>query len=219
MKLYLARHGESQGNQQKIHQGEDTPLSDIGLSQAKILAHRFKKIEIDIILSSSFKRAHQTAEEIAKAAKTQIETSPLFREYEWPPEMLGLDFNDPKAKTIRKKVFANIDDKNWRYSTEETFFELQKRANQARKFLENRSEENILLVSHAFFIAVFISETIFKGAVQKPSKFINYFRSINLLNTGLSVLDYKVQAPEFQEGLTDFNGWRLQTFNDLAHLG
>ena len=87
MKLYLVRHGESLGNQRKAHQTPTTPLSEIGLSQAKVLAHRFSKIPIDIIFSSSYTRAQQTAEQIALINKKKIETSELFIEYEWPVEV------------------------------------------------------------------------------------------------------------------------------------
>ncbi len=219
MKLYLTRHGESLGNQQKIHQDAHTPLSDIGLSQAKKLAYRFKRIKIDIILSSSFKRAEQTAREVSKITKAKIETNPLFREYEWPPEIIGMSYSNPDAKKIRQKIMSNIDNKQWRYSTEESFFDLQKRVNKAKQFLENRPERNILLISHSFFSSIFISETVFKGAIHKPSKFIEYFRSIKTTNTGISVLSYDQEKPEFSEGAASLNGWYLQTFNDQSHLG
>ena len=93
MTLYLVRHGETLGNQQKFHQSPDTPLTDIGLFQAERLAYRFKKIKIDALFSSPYHRTQQTAQKIAAQIKLSIITNSLFREFLRPKEIWGNIFN------------------------------------------------------------------------------------------------------------------------------
>ncbi len=73
MNIYLVRHGESELNKVSVHQTEDTPLSPEGIKQANKLAERIKKLKIDFIYSSPYKRAKQTAEIISKKLKKPIE--------------------------------------------------------------------------------------------------------------------------------------------------
>jgi len=57
MKLYLVRHGQSEGNVKQTHQCEDVPLSEEGIKQVKLLAKRLKNNEISTIYASPFLRA------------------------------------------------------------------------------------------------------------------------------------------------------------------
>ena len=67
MDLFLVRHAESEGNSKNIMQGRiDYPLSREGIKQANLLSERLKDYTIDIIYTSSLKRALQTAEAIGK---------------------------------------------------------------------------------------------------------------------------------------------------------
>jgi probable phosphoglycerate mutase len=71
--LYLIRHGEAIGAVQKII--GDTPLSPLGIAQAERLRDRLaatSEIAADILISSTLKRARQTAEIIAPALELPI---------------------------------------------------------------------------------------------------------------------------------------------------
>lgn len=65
-KLILVRHGESLGNRQRFFAQDDTPLTDLGRSQAlevaRKIADRFRPAAI---VSSRLLRARQTAEVVA----------------------------------------------------------------------------------------------------------------------------------------------------------
>jgi len=62
MKLYVARHGQTQWNlENKVNGRTDLPLTELGLQQARLLAERTKELKIDVILSSPLLRARQTA--------------------------------------------------------------------------------------------------------------------------------------------------------------
>ena len=86
-KLYLVRHGESDGNATMSflpdHQGG---LTKKGMGQAEKLAKRFRKIPIDVIISSDYKRAADTAKIIRRATRKRIVITKLIREARYPKE-------------------------------------------------------------------------------------------------------------------------------------
>jgi len=76
MKLYIARHGETDANAQGIVQGWlDTELNEKGRTQAKEAASTFEG-SIDAIYSSDLKRAAQTAQEF----RTRHQDIPYFED-------------------------------------------------------------------------------------------------------------------------------------------
>ena len=67
MKLYVARHGETEWNAlNKVCGRTDLPLTEKGFQQAEKLAERTENLGIDIIIASPMLRARQTAEPTAK---------------------------------------------------------------------------------------------------------------------------------------------------------
>lgn len=79
--FYLVRHGETEFNVQKILQGHvDSPLTELGLEQAKTLANRLKNNHFDAIFSSDLPRASQTAEIIALEREIAVEAKEALRE-------------------------------------------------------------------------------------------------------------------------------------------
>lgn len=210
--IYLVRHGETVGNQQNFHQFPETPLTDIGLFQAERLAHRFKKIEVEQILVSSYKRTQQTAKIIAQNIGLAPKTKKIFREYTWPKEILGKMYEDPQAKVVREQVIANQLDPTWHYSDEENLHEFNQRVQKAQRYLTAQSAEKTLVVSHGMFISTFIYYVVSQHLTSLDLKsnlkaMISFIRSTKSENCGISVVKY------------DKNEWQLVTFNDHAHLG
>lgn len=67
MKLYVVRHGRTNCNEKNIFNGRyDEDINIIGVQQAKILANKIKKLDIDLIISSPMKRTVSTANIINK---------------------------------------------------------------------------------------------------------------------------------------------------------
>ena len=89
MKLYLARHGQTEYNAMSLHQHGDVELSELGIKQAKVLAKRFSKIPIDLIYSSPMTRAKKTAEIINKNLKKEIIYTDFLKEKKNPSEIVG----------------------------------------------------------------------------------------------------------------------------------
>jgi uncharacterized phosphatase len=81
--ILLARHGESIGNAEGLHQGQsDFPLNETGWQQARALARRLKreKWKVDLIITSPLKRARETADILAHSIETPIEVDALWME-------------------------------------------------------------------------------------------------------------------------------------------
>jgi broad specificity phosphatase PhoE len=66
MKLYFARHGQTDANAKMVSghfiEDLDEALNQTGVEQAKELAEQLKDVQLDAIIASPLKRAYQTAE-------------------------------------------------------------------------------------------------------------------------------------------------------------
>ena len=79
MKVYLIRHGQSEGNRQNRHCGwSDTPLSELGHQQARAAGAYVRDIPFDRIYCSDLPRARQTAADALPGCAPIY--SPLLRE-------------------------------------------------------------------------------------------------------------------------------------------
>lgn len=151
-KIYIARHGQDEDNANKILNGHrDTPLTEIGVEQAKVSANKIKELDLNInkIYSSPLQRAFNTAKIIADTLNLS------------EPERLDLlierDFGIMTGKNtedIEKICQPDIIKSNpivYFLSPEgaETFPQLISRAKELFSWLDkNDSNENVLLVTH-----------------------------------------------------------------------
>jgi broad specificity phosphatase PhoE len=135
-KLYLIRHGLSLNNTIGLFSGHtETPLVDEGREQAKQAGLYIKKhrLDIDCIVSSPLQRTIETAKTIAKEInynEKDIIINDLLIERNYGPfegKPYIPHFEHPDIESIES---------------------LQKRADEALKFLKNLKANNILLVTH-----------------------------------------------------------------------
>ena len=93
-KLYLIRHGESQGNQRDAFLGHtDLDLTDTGRMQALKTAEYLKRFPIDAIYSSDLLRAYHTAEATSALINIPITKEKRLREIfcgEWEDQPFSL---------------------------------------------------------------------------------------------------------------------------------
>jgi len=79
--FYIVRHGQSEGNVQKILQGHmDFPLSKEGEKQAQRRAQELKHVRFDLAFASDLLRAHRTAEIIALEHQLTVSATRALRE-------------------------------------------------------------------------------------------------------------------------------------------
>ena len=207
MIVYLVRHGESEGNETKKHQSPDTPLSKKGIKQAGILARRLKKLPIDVVYASHWVRAKQTAEIISKSIKKPVEYWEDLREISFPSELWNMSYENDKSKVIRKLIKKNWDKGNWKYSDEETFDELAKRADEVLKnLLAHHKGQSVLCVSHGTMIGMMVAKMVFAETLT-PAMFWRMRYHFISGNTGITECWYSKDR-----------GWTLTTWNDTTHL-
>ncbi len=79
--FYIMRHGESEGNVNRIMQGQsNSNLTQNGLLQAEARAVELKDVHFDLAFSSDLIRAHKTAQIVANEHKLAVKTTKLLRE-------------------------------------------------------------------------------------------------------------------------------------------
>ena len=84
MKLYVARHGQTDWNVlNKVCGSTDRSLNEKGFEQAKALGERVKNLGIDVIIASPMTRAQQTAKAVSLALDIAIITDDRLREHDY----------------------------------------------------------------------------------------------------------------------------------------
>jgi probable phosphoglycerate mutase len=204
--VYFVRHGETTRNAARVHQASDTTLSERGIAQAKVVAKRFSRIPIDLIVSSTHKRARQTAEIIAEAIQKPVKYSSFFVERKRPREIEGKHTEDPHTVRVKKLIQDHYHQHAWRYADEENFSDLKQRALKAVHYLEKIDTGNILVVSHGTFVKAVMSAMAFGPALKSAEEqALQHFMRVD--NSGISVCTFTREK------------WQLLSWNDRAHLG
>ena len=208
-KIYFVRHGESEGNVGPIRQTEATPLTEKGRSQAAFVAERCAKLNFETIICSTMVRARETADAILKKVSKPIEYSDLFVERRRPSEVLGKSKDDPVALGINKEIHEKFH-LGFRFSDEESFEDLKNRALATLDYLAKRPEENILVVTHGFFMRI-VMACVVCGEGLTGDESLRFIRTFHMENTGITVLMHDEKDEK--------TPWWLWIWNDHAHLG
>jgi len=207
MRVYLVRHGESEGNMSRTHQNKHTPLSSTGKEQAQIVAKRLKKHNIDVFYASPYVRAHETAKTISKIIGKPVNLLEELREIQNPAELNGLSYEDPKSVKIRNEMKNNWHKPDWKYSDEESFKQLKERSLKLLQYLlKNHKGKNVLCICHAGIMKVIIAGMFF-GEKLTPEVLLGITQHLWTENTGITECEY-----------TDEYGWHMLTWNDTTHL-
>ena len=158
MKLYIARHGETQWNAEGKMQGwMDSKLSEKGISNAKKLGQSLSHIDFDLVCCSPLGRTKETTHHILDGKKPLIVYNSSFKEMgfgTWE----GMYHEDIKAQyTLQQHNFWNaphlyepIDGESY-----ETFIERVKKG--FHSLIQNINCNNLLLVTHAAVIKAIFS--------------------------------------------------------------
>ena len=109
-RIYLLRHGEAVDDVEDCYGGvADFPLSEGGLETAESMAKRLSDSGIEILFSSPYKRAAQTAEAIAGPLNCQVKIVANLRERNSYGVLSGV--NKDRAKEIFGHILSGIDGK------------------------------------------------------------------------------------------------------------
>jgi len=215
--IYLVRHGESDNNATGRYNSPDSGLSASGREQAMHIAKRCEKLPIDVIISSEIIRAKDTATTIASHMGKELEFSDFFTERKLPSSLQGKERKAPEVSAAIQAIQDNFHTPGYRFEDGENFEDLKTRALAGLKFLENRPEEHILVVTHGFFLTILAAAVIF-GEKLTSEECMAMMRGLQVMrNTGLSILRFDDHTGQGLDGLE--SPWQLRVWNDHAHLG
>ncbi|MBM3261291.1 histidine phosphatase family protein [Candidatus Kaiserbacteria bacterium] len=209
-KIYLIRHGESEGNADNRWQSTEGGLTEHGREQSHALGARLAGIPFTAFVSSPMQRARETAAIIAEHTSwdTEIEYSDLFVERRKPSIQIGMERSDPSSLEIDKLVAAHFTQAGWRHSDEENYEDMTARARKALLLLTEHPRDEIVVVMHGYFMRVMLAVAIC-GESLTPQLCEHFLSSLRTANAGISLLIYDetVSRP-----------WWLWTWNDHAHV-
>lgn len=196
MRLLLARHGETEYNREWRYQGRtDLGLNRAGRRQAEGLCQRLSLEPIDVIYTSNFKRAAETADIITRGRGLRVVTFENLAE---------LDFGKFEGLTYAEIVENYPDwqpgDYNFSAYGGESLEQLARRISAFEKKLrsDDPADADILIVAHAGSLRILLC--LLLGIDIKN------WRRFRLAPASLTVVE-------------DFRGESVLTLlNDVSHL-
>lgn len=209
--VYFVRHGQSEHNVAPVFQSPDSPLSQKGRDQANNIAERVSKLDFQALISSPMERAKQTAQIISKVTGKTIEYNELFVERTKPSYINGKPYTDEKADRLWREWEESLYASGLRSEDGENYEDLMVRSAKAIDFLSNRPEQNIVVVTHGFFLRVMLAKVLM-GDLLSGEALRRFQTAARMENTGITVLRY-------ENGFEEEPAWRLWIYNDHAHLG
>jgi probable phosphoglycerate mutase len=161
MSIYLIRHGQTNGNRDRILQTPDTPLSDLGHQQANQLAQAFQDISVENIICSDYIRTQQTAAPLHAIQQSSFSLQPLLRER---------SFGD-----LRGKAYADIDadifDESYAPPNGETQHQFIERVNLVWKFVlatYKNMQGSLVVMTHGLVLRELIKQHLIVDDAMSP---------------------------------------------------
>jgi 2,3-bisphosphoglycerate-dependent phosphoglycerate mutase len=171
-RLYLIRHGQSDGNAEGRFGGHGpTPLSELGKEQAEKTAKLLAKEGVNVIYSSDLFRAVETAEPLAKLLDLSINSTEAFRERH-VGVLEGLTFDESK-NSFPKDYYALVNRDIRHVITEgESYRQLLRRVTaKLNEVTREHQGERIAIFSHTgviCFLTLHLLGAIHRGTKQTP---------------------------------------------------
>lgn len=207
--FYFVRHGKTILNEAEVHQGEDGSLNDAGKVQADIVGLYLAQFPIREICSSTFERAKETADAInARLKNIPVVYSPLLAERRNPKEVIGRSHHDPEVKRIIGLMDQSFHADDYRFSDEENFTDLKRRAAQCLDFLERRGAHEICVVTHRVFLEMLLAFMTYGSEFSA----VDYTKMSFFKPTGGAGVTICSYSPWRRYGKT--RGWTILTYNE-----
>ncbi len=200
MKIYLIRHGQTEWNKDRKLQGSmDIPLNETGIDQAKKLADKLKRYNIEHIYTSPLSRAFDTAQEIKKVFGCSITQLDSLKE---------IDFGIWQGHTVaeNKAIYGGLVAR-WEQDPTfdagygiESYFSVQQRAYQTLTEIGNGVYDEVAVITHGAWIKSVICKLLH---IPLSKRFC-----FDVGNTSFNILDYNKEHGKFQ----------VKTLNEVSHL-
>lgn len=203
MEIYFIRHGETLWNTLKIFQGRsDSPLTELGISQAEKLSEKLKDIEFTDFYSSPMGRTIQTTKIIMGDRKQEIKFIEEFKEISMG-DIEGIPRSEFEEKYPKEfyDFFNNPVDYDPKVYHGENYYEVIERVKKGLDKLLSylNDSDRVVVITHgvtlkALFHVITKERMDVLGAAKVPQ------------NTSVSIVKYKDRK---------FN---IEVFSDTSHL-
>lgn len=127
-----------------------------------------------------------------------------------PSEIDGKPWTDAEANKVSRAWEETLYTPGSRISDGENYDDTIVRVDKALKFLEDRTESTIAIVTHGYFLRAMVARVLLGDDLTGPIM-KKFQERVSVENTAITVLDYR---DAFEE---DF-AWRLWTLHDHPHF-
>lgn len=196
MRLFLVRHGETTFNVTRVHQPFDSPLSELGKEQARLIGEKLREHSFAAVYISDMLRAKRTAEHIlAHHPSVESEYRSELRERN-SGVFMGSNYDIMDAEIVKQ----GIPFEEFRPEGGESWLDVQNRV--ARFFSEikiKHPNQDVLFVAHAGVLRELLTH-VFGLSHEEAGKY-------KISNASLSILEVSSEGKP-----------HLAVFNDTSHL-
>ncbi|MDE2173020.1 MAG: histidine phosphatase family protein [Patescibacteria group bacterium] len=207
-RFYFVRHGETILNAKHVHQDQSGGLSENGVRQAERVGKYLTRFHIKRIIASPYDRARETADIINRYLGVPMAYSKLLAERRNPSEIVGKSDDDPVVAHIVDQMDRSYHEDTYRYSDEENFEDLKKRARRALRFLSHQGTRETCVVTHSIFLKMLVAYLLYRRRLHASDyaklSFFNYSDNANI--TVCEFHPWKV--------LSKTHGWEVVSFNE-----
>ena len=198
MHIYFVRHGETELNKRHIHQSPGTPLSPKGREQAVTVGEYLRSMNPDMLISSEYTRALETARTIGFFIGLSPQVQGCFYELERPSSLYGKSHFHPLTFWYVLKTVCKRNDPTWRYADAENFNDIRMRAERALDYLESLREthHSVVVVSHTIFINCMVSYMCRKRVLDVRDLISMILHIKQMKNTSIIHVEYAGDVPK-----------------------
>lgn len=209
MRFYFVRHGETLLNAEHIRQGVDGGLSPNGQCQAENAGRDLEHLGIERIIASTYPRAQETATIINAHLKVPSIYSELLVERRNPSEIIGKRTDDPEVARIIDQIDLSYHDDDYRFSDEENFVDMKKRAKKCLALLACQDAHTTCVVTHHKFLKMLIAYMLYRERLHAADfAKLSFFNTAD--NAGITVCKFhwwKIFSPT--------RGWEVVSYNQI----
>jgi broad specificity phosphatase PhoE len=206
-RFYFVRHGETLLNAARIRQGEAGGLSQRGRAQADAAGRFLAQFPIRRIIASPFERTKETAAIINEHLRAPVTYSALVGERRNPSEIIGRSAEDPSVAAIVDKMDLAYHGDDYRYSDEENFEDLKKRARKALALFSRQASSSTCVVTHGIFLKMLIAYLLYRDRLHAADYVkLAFFNASD--NAAITVCEFDPWSI-----LSPTRGWRVIEYN------
>ncbi len=203
-KLYLVRHGQSESNVGGETSDKTTSITKVGQVQSERLAkYLLNNEEIDLIITSPYRRALQTVEEIKK----QGYKGPVIIDKLLSERNRGIYSGKPKKEWKNAVKLSGQDDYSFKPPNGENYIDVYNRMKKFWKKLKEyfkKGYKRIVIVSHGACIVNLIlvitkldwKEAYYFGVKNSSISWFLFNKDFNIINFEIGSLKHIIKALE-----------------------